>query len=98
MPERERLAFQGEILTELFGGRLFLSPLSRATPPRRILDIATGMGDWAIQMGDLFPDAQVIGTDLSPIQPEEVPPNVEFYIEDSYAGRHYHKLYWQIQI
>lgn len=48
-----------------------------------VLDIATGMGDWAIGMGDYFPQSQIIATDLSPIQPDEVPPNVNFYVEDS---------------
>ncbi|POR31834.1 Uncharacterized protein TPAR_07950 [Tolypocladium paradoxum] len=81
--EQERLALQGEILRRLFGDRLYFAPLSESTPPRRILDVATGVGDWAIQMGDLFPSAQVIATDLSPIQPEQVPPNVNFYVEDS---------------
>lgn len=65
------------------GDRLYLSPLSKTTPPRYILDIATGLGDWAIKMGDEFPDSEVIATDLSPIQPNDVPPNVNFYVEDS---------------
>uniref|UniRef100_A0A1Y1MP81 Methyltransferase domain-containing protein n=1 Tax=Photinus pyralis TaxID=7054 RepID=A0A1Y1MP81_PHOPY len=81
--ERERLVLQSELLSRLFDGQLFFSPLSRTNPPRYILDIATGLGDWAIQMGDLFPTAEVIATDLSPIQPEEVPPNVNFFVEDS---------------
>jgi hypothetical protein len=37
-------------------------------------------------MGDEFPDAQIIGTDLSPIQPSHVPPNVRFFVEDSYVS------------
>lgn len=50
-----------------------------------ILDIATGTGDWAIKMGDLFPRSEIIATDLSPIQPRNVPPNVNFFVEDSYV-------------
>ena len=34
-------------------------------------------------MGDMFPSATVIGTDLSPIQPTFVPPNVKFEIDDA---------------
>lgn len=83
--ERERLDLQNEALVKLFGGRLFFAPLSTTTPPRSILDIATGTGDWAIKMGDLFPQTEVIATDLSPIQPRNVPPNVSFYVEDSYV-------------
>lgn len=36
-------------------------------------------------MGDKFPDAQVLGTDLSPIQPEWIPENVRFVIDDCEA-------------
>jgi ubiquinone/menaquinone biosynthesis C-methylase UbiE len=61
---------------------LFFAPLNRLQP-RAILDIATGTGEWAIQMGDYFPQATVVATDLSPIQPIDVPPNVNFYVEDS---------------
>lgn len=32
---------------------------------------------------DEFPNAEVIGSDLSPIQPEWVPPNVKFEIDDA---------------
>ncbi|KAL7939315.1 S-adenosyl-L-methionine-dependent methyltransferase [Trichoderma chlorosporum] len=81
--EQERLAFQGPIIKKLFGERLYFAPLSQSKPPRTILDVATGVGDWAIEMGDLFPKSEVIGTDLSPIQPDLVPPNVKFYVEDS---------------
>ncbi|TQB73934.1 hypothetical protein MPDQ_005413 [Monascus purpureus] len=34
-------------------------------------------------VGDEYPSAQVLGTDLSPIQPTWVPPNVQFEIEDA---------------
>lgn len=33
--------------------------------------------------GDQFPNAEVIGTDVSPIQPSWVPPNVRFEIDDA---------------
>ena len=51
--------------------------------PRRILDVGTGTGQWAIEMGDEFPDCEIQGTDLSPIQPHSVPENVHFYIDDA---------------
>lgn len=34
-------------------------------------------------MGDEFPNCEVIGTDLSPIQPSWCPPNVKFEIDDA---------------
>ncbi|KAI8311678.1 hypothetical protein K4K61_011718 [Colletotrichum sp. SAR11_59] len=48
-----------------------------------ILDIGTSTGIWAIEIGDAFPSAEVTGTDLSPIQPIWVPPNVRFEIDDA---------------
>lgn len=34
------------------------------------------------EFADLFPSATVTGTDLSPIQPSWVPPNVQFEVDD----------------
>lgn len=36
----------------------------------------------AIDFAEQFPHAEVIGNDLSPIQPTWVPPNVKFYVDD----------------
>jgi hypothetical protein len=33
-------------------------------------------------VGDQFPAANILGVDLSPIQPEWVPPNVRFMVDD----------------
>lgn len=62
------------------GGQLYFSPLR---DPKHILDVGTGTGIWATDMGDLFPSAQIEATDLSPIQPSSVPENVHFLIEDA---------------
>jgi ubiquinone/menaquinone biosynthesis C-methylase UbiE len=61
-------------------GRLFLCPL--VDDPREILDLGTGSGIWCMEMADQYPDCQVLGTDLSPIQPTWVPPNCRFEIDD----------------
>lgn len=45
-------------------------------------DVSTGTGIWAIDFADEYPDTEVVGTDLSPIQPAFVPPNVRFYVDD----------------
>ncbi|RJE21094.1 Methyltransferase [Aspergillus sclerotialis] len=62
------------------GGDLFRSPIDPSEA--RILDLGTGTGIWAIEMGDQYPNATVIGTDLSPIQPRWVAPNCFFEVSD----------------
>ncbi|KAK1756514.1 Trans-aconitate 2-methyltransferase [Echria macrotheca] len=82
MTELERMDNQYELTKIILDDRLFLAPINVIRPPRKILDIATGTGRWAIEIGDKFPEAKVIGTDLSPIQSDLVPPNVRSEIDD----------------
>lgn len=72
-------------LTLGIGGKLYLAPLEK-DKVKRALDVGTGTGTWAIDFADEFPDAEVTGTDISPIQPGWVPPNLKFEIED-YTGK-----------
>ncbi|KAL1848309.1 hypothetical protein VTK73DRAFT_10164 [Phialemonium thermophilum] len=65
--------------TLCLGDRLYLAPIK---DPKRALDIGTGTGLWAIDFADEFPGCEVVGTDISPIQPTWVPPNLRFEIED----------------
>ncbi|KAK7728463.1 hypothetical protein SLS57_002351 [Botryosphaeria dothidea] len=58
---------------------LFLAPLQ---DPQRVLDVGTGTGLWAVDMGDRYPSCEVVGTDLSPTQVPYAPPNVRFEIDD----------------
>ena len=47
-----------------------------------MLDVGTGTGIWAMEFGDIYPECQVLGNDLSPIQPQWVPANVQFEVDD----------------
>ncbi|KXH48433.1 methyltransferase [Colletotrichum simmondsii] len=79
--EMERLDMAHAMMVRAIGSKLWLAPLAREKI-HRILDIGTGTGIWAVEIGDIFENAEVIGNDLSAIQPEWVPPNVKFEIDD----------------
>lgn len=78
--EQERLDLQHHSFKVYLDGKLHMAPLQN---PRRVLDIGTGTGIWAVEFAQENPDATVIGTDLSPIQPEVVPRNLSFEIGDA---------------
>jgi SAM-dependent methyltransferase len=64
----------------VFDSVLFFAPIQE---PQSILDVGTGTGIWAIDVADAHPQAEVIGIDLSPVQPSHVPPNLRFEIADA---------------
>ncbi|KAG9498124.1 hypothetical protein J7337_011019 [Fusarium musae] len=78
--ENERLDLQHELYVRTLDGELAVCP--KAKGANRVLDMGTGTGSWAIDYADANPEAEVIGVDLSPIQPALVPPNVSFEIDD----------------
>ncbi|KAL4886804.1 S-adenosyl-L-methionine-dependent methyltransferase [Aspergillus karnatakaensis] len=78
--EQERLDLHHHICNLALGGALYRAPIKPDI--KRILDLGTGTGVWAIDVADQFPDAIITGTDLSPIQPTWVPPNCRFEIDD----------------
>ncbi|KAL1974704.1 hypothetical protein VTN31DRAFT_4908 [Thermomyces dupontii] len=77
--EMDRLDILHEMFLELLNRRLFLAPVKS---PQRVIDLGTGTGIWAIDFADQNPQSEVIGCDLSPIQPTLVPPNVKFLVDD----------------
>ncbi|OJJ42495.1 hypothetical protein ASPZODRAFT_20461 [Penicilliopsis zonata CBS 506.65] len=87
--EQDRMDFLHHIYSMIFGGKLHLAPLENFSG--RILDLGTGTGIWAIDFADEHPAAEVIGNDLSPIQPGWVPPNCVFEVDDFEADWHYTK-------
>jgi len=72
-----RLDEQHYVFKFIFG-RNVLAPISRKAT--NIVDVGTGSGRWAIEVADEYPTARVIGMDLSPIQPTQVPLNCEFMV------------------
>ena len=78
-PEQERMDIQARAMTLATGGILHHAPVIQ---PMKILDCGTGTGQWAIEAGDAYPAAEVVGIDLSPIQPAWTPPNVKFEVDD----------------
>ncbi|KAH8886741.1 S-adenosyl-L-methionine-dependent methyltransferase [Thozetella sp. PMI_491] len=80
-PEQEREDLKHYCIVMLCDKKLFFAPIGDQI--QRILDIGTGTGAWAIDMGDQFPTAFIEGIDLSPHQPGWVPPNVRFVVDDA---------------
>ena len=78
--EIDRLDILHKLIMVTRDGKLVKAPIAKN--PQRILDIGTGTGIWAIEMGDEYPNAEILGNDLSAIQPRWVPQNVRFEIDD----------------
>ncbi|KAK2761520.1 methyltransferase domain-containing protein [Colletotrichum kahawae] len=76
-PEQEREDMKHHMIVALCDSKLHNAPIAS---PQKVLDIGTGTGIWAIEMGD---EADIEGIDLSPIQPPCVPPNVRFIVDDA---------------
>ena len=82
--EHTRLAIAHQTYLLLLGGQLTLARVRSHV--KRILDVGAGGGDWAIAMGECYPNAEIIATDISAHQPSSVPPNVVFQIDDAQDG------------
>ncbi|KAK1596099.1 methyltransferase domain-containing protein [Colletotrichum navitas] len=78
--EQDRLDLNHHLWILTWDNNLCLSPKKHGA--KRVLDVGTGTGIWAQDYADQFPEAMVIGVDLSPIQPDFVSPNCTFEVDD----------------
>ncbi|KAF3479775.1 uncharacterized protein GIQ15_06751 [Arthroderma uncinatum] len=73
-------------------GRLMKCALPQSI--RRVLDVGSGPGDWALAMGEAYPNTEIIATDISLFDTESVgicPPNVSFQIDDAQEEWTFHE-------
>ncbi|RTE79010.1 hypothetical protein BHE90_006525 [Fusarium euwallaceae] len=77
--EQDRNAIQHSVIIDIFRGQLHLSPI---TPkPRRVLDVGTGPGTWALEFGK-HPSCTVLGVDIDPVNPPYTRSNCSFLTMD----------------
>ncbi|KAK4443792.1 S-adenosyl-L-methionine-dependent methyltransferase [Podospora aff. communis PSN243] len=79
--QQESVDLTHHYFTVLLDGKLHLAPVGEDV--KTVLDVGTGTGIWAIDFADTHPHTHVTATDLSPIQPSWIPPNLTFEIEDA---------------
>lgn len=89
--EIERLDVQHHCWRLSLGGALYLSPIPKDV--QAVIDIGTGTGGWAVEFADSHPSAEVIGTDLSPIQPNWTPANCSWLVDNAEAEWVYSKKF-----
>ncbi|KAJ9266690.1 hypothetical protein DTO212C5_6226 [Paecilomyces variotii] len=90
--EQTRLNIAHQVYLIVLDGELTRVPVPRGRA--RILDIGTGPGDWAVEMGERYPDAEIVATDISvfDIGPSSLGlPNVSFQLDDTEAEWTYHE-------
>jgi SAM-dependent methyltransferase len=61
--EQTRLSIVHQIFLLLLDGELTKVPVPAGAC--RILDVGTGPGDWALEMAEQYPDAEIVATDIS---------------------------------
>ncbi|KAL1608416.1 hypothetical protein SLS60_003358 [Paraconiothyrium brasiliense] len=61
--ENDRLAIHHRIYTHALKGKLTTTPITSDT--RRILDLGTGPGHWAVAMARQYPHAEIVGIDMA---------------------------------
>lgn len=84
-PEQTRLSISHQAFLISLDGELTKVPLP-TQGPSRVLDVGTGPGDWAVEMGQLYPNAEIVATDISVFDGGPAIlglPNVHFQLDDA---------------
>ncbi|KAK4940353.1 hypothetical protein LTR28_009166, partial [Elasticomyces elasticus] len=84
--EKERLDVLHKLFKVARQGTLHSTRISKGPDQARILDLGCGTGFWAMDMGDEYPNAEIIGVDLVNIQPPSIPPATRFRIPFDYES------------
>ncbi|KAJ7109433.1 S-adenosyl-L-methionine-dependent methyltransferase [Mycena epipterygia] len=83
--EIKRSSLLHRLIQFVFNGRIYVGPVKETLQfgeYRKVLDLGTGQGVWAVELCDLFSWVRVTGVDVVPIQFTEVPERCQFEIWD----------------
>ncbi|KAK0383830.1 hypothetical protein NLU13_9741 [Sarocladium strictum] len=81
--EQYRDELKHNVCLHLCEGAYFYAPIQGMLERGgTVLDLGTGTGKWVVELADMFPKSEFHGVDLSPIQPDWVPENVSFVVDD----------------
>ncbi|ORX97955.1 S-adenosyl-L-methionine-dependent methyltransferase [Clohesyomyces aquaticus] len=81
--EQDRLSWQHEVFVHTLKGKLTTTRITPST--KRILDLGTGPGHWAIAISQQYPHAEVVGLDLT-----------TWDIETTEAVKGHNRVTWEI--
>lgn len=74
-PEWERLDDQHKGINDYLEKKLLLAPIKN---PKKILEVGSGSGAWAIQAAQTYPEAEVLAIDIAPLPPRPLPSNLKY--------------------
>jgi len=79
--ELNKMDILNKFFTVARRGHSFTSPIHNSETPR-IMDLGCGTGIWGIEVAERYAGGTHIGVDLNLIQPEFIPPNIQFLQRD----------------
>ena len=86
--EKDRMDIFHQFFNVALRGALHSAPFIPNYDVHRVLDLGTGTGIWASDMAEKYPNAEVTGFDISLIQPQAIPTNLQFRRRDFEATWH----------